>query len=204
MLTVVGFALAQQLGVGMDFIAMVGATAALLFAGKGVEDAIHKVNWTVILFFMGLFVIIGCVKQTGALGWVAEQVIALSGNELSLLVPLLGIFSAVASSIVDNIPVAATLIPIVQDISGDAVPAEPLWWTLIICCNLGGNGTPIGSISCVIAIYALKREAGVHVGWGTFLKLGGSIMLVQVAGAIVYVLLAYNLGWIPDLPNLAH
>ncbi|MEO1619067.1 MAG: SLC13 family permease, partial [Planctomycetota bacterium] len=60
LLTVFGFVFAQQLGVGMDFIAMVGATAALLFAGKGVEDAIQKVNWTVILFFMGLFVIIGC------------------------------------------------------------------------------------------------------------------------------------------------
>ena len=199
MATVVGFVFAQQLGVGMDFIAMVGATAALLFAGKGVEDAIGKVNWTVIMFFMGLFVIIGCVKQTGALGVVAEQVVALSGNDLRLLIPLLGGFSAVASSIVDNIPVAATLIPIVTDISGGGVPAEPLWWTLIICCNLGGNGTPIGSISCVIAIYALKREAGVHVGWGTFLKLGGSIMLVQVAGAIFYVMLSYSQGWIPAL-----
>ncbi|TWU38995.1 Arsenical pump membrane protein [Novipirellula aureliae] len=199
-LTVIGFALAQQLGVGMDFVAMVGATAALLFAGKGVEDAIGKVNWTVILFFMGLFLIIGCVKQTGALAWVAEQVVAVSGNRLEWLLPLLGVFSAVASSIVDNIPVAATLIPIVQDISGDAVPAEPLWWVLIICCNLGGNGTPIGSISCVIAIYALKREANVHVGWGTFLKLGGSIMVVQVIGAIAYVMLATNMGWIPDLP----
>ncbi|WP_149753147.1 SLC13 family permease [Rubripirellula obstinata] len=199
MATVVGFVFAQQLGVGMDFVAMVGATAALLFAGKGVEDAIGKVNWTVIMFFMGLFVIIGCVKQTGALGVVAQQVVELSGNDLRLLIPLLGGFSAVASSIVDNIPVAATLIPIVKDISDGGVPAEPLWWTLIICCNLGGNGTPIGSISCVIAIYALKREAGVHVGWGTFLKLGGSIMLVQVAGAIVYVMLSYNQGWIPSL-----
>ena len=199
-LTVVGFIFAQQLGVGMDFIAMVGATAALLFAGKGVEDAIGKVNWTVILFFMGLFVIIGCVKQTGALAWVAEQVIELSGNKLMLLVPLLGVFSAVASSIVDNIPVAATLIPIVKDIAADGtVSIEPLWWTLIICCNLGGNGTPIGSISCVIAIYALKKEAGVHVGWGTFLKLGGLIMLVQVAGAIAYILIHYNSGWTPKL-----
>jgi len=197
--TVVGFVFAQQLGVGMDFVAMVGATAALLFAGKGVEDAIHKVNWTVILFFMGLFIIIGCVKQTGALAWVAQQVIELSGNRLELLIPLLGVFSAVASSIVDNIPVAATLIPIVNDISGDSVPAEPLWWTLIICCNLGGNGTPIGSISCVIAIYALKREANQHVGWGTFLKLGGTIMLVQVAGAILYVMFAHSQGWIPPL-----
>lgn len=198
-LTVIGFVFAQQLGVGMDFIAMVGATAALLFAGKGVEDAIHKVNWTVILFFMGLFVIIGCVKQTGALAEVATAVIKFSDNNMNLLIPLMGGFSAVASSIVDNIPVAATLIPIVNDISSDTVPAEPLWWTLIICCNLGGNGTPIGSISCVIAIYALKREAGEHVGWGTFLKLGGSIMLVQVAGAICYVMFCYHQGWLPDL-----
>lgn len=201
--TVLGFVFAQQMGVGMDFIAMVGATAALLFAGKGVEDAIHKVNWTVILFFMGLFIIIGCVKQTGALAWVAQQVIDVSGNRMELLVPLLGGFAAIASSIVDNIPVAATLIPIVQDISGEGVPAEPLWWTLIICCNLGGNGTPIGSISCVIAIYALKKEAGVHVGWGTFLKIGGMIMLVQVAGAILYVMLAYHQGWIPELAHHA-
>ena len=199
--TVLGFVFAQQLGVGMDFVAMVGATAALLFAGKGVEDAIHKVNWTVIMFFMGLFIIIGCVKQTGALAWVAQQVIAFSDNEMSLLIPLLGVFSAVASSIVDNIPVAATLIPIVRDISGDAVPAEPLWWTLIICCNLGGNGTPIGSISCVIAIYALKREANERVGWGMFLKLGGSIMLIQVIGAILYVGLCFQQGWIPPLAS---
>ncbi|WP_153557268.1 ArsB/NhaD family transporter [Roseimaritima sediminicola] len=197
--TVVGFALAQTLGVGMDFIALVGATAALLFAGKGVEDAIHKVNWTVILFFMGLFVIIGTVKQTGALGWVAEQVVELSDNEMTLLVPLMAVFSSVASSIVDNIPVAATLIPIVRDVSGPDVPAEPLWWTLVICCNLGGNGTPIGSISCVIAIYALKREANEHISWGMFIKLGGTIMLVQIALAIGYILVLYNQGLIPEL-----
>lgn len=201
MATVLGFIFAQSLGVGMDFVAMVGATAALIFAGKGVEDAIGKVNWTVIMFFMGLFVIIGCVKQTGALGWVAEQVIAISQNQLSLLIPLLGIFSAVASSIVDNIPVAATLIPIVGEIGDAGVPIEPLWWTLIICCNLGGNGTPIGSISCVIAIYALKREANIHVGWGTFLKIGGTIMLLQVIGAIAYVMMAYQLDWIPSLTS---
>lgn len=202
--TVCGFALAQPLHVGMDFIAIVGATAALLFSGKGVEDAIGKVNWTVILFFMGLFVIIGCVKQTGALKWVAEQVVVFSDNRIELLVPLMGVFSAVASSIVDNIPVAATLIPIVQDVTGgpEGVPAEPLWWTLVICCNLGGNGTPIGSISCVIAIYALKKEAGVHVSWGTFLRLGGGIMLFQITGAILYVLWLHSNGWIPSLEAL--
>lgn len=198
--TVIGFALAQPMGVGMDFIAMLGGTAALLFVGKGVEDSIHKVNWTVILFFMGLFLIIGCVKATGALSWASEQVIDLSGGQLSALIPLMGGFSAIASAIVDNIPVAATLIPIVRDIGGTGVAVEPLWWTLIICCNLGGNGTPIGSISCVIAIYALKREAGETVSWGYFLKLGGTVMVVQVFLAIIYVRLIHSMGWIPPIP----
>ncbi|MDA7980039.1 MAG: ArsB/NhaD family transporter, partial [Pirellulales bacterium] len=153
--TVIGFALAQPLGVGMDFIAMAGGTAALVFAGKTVEDSIAKVNWTVIMFFMGLFIIIGCVHESGALIWLAEQVVDFSGGEVTALVPLLSVFSAVASAIVDNIPVAATLIPVVTQIGAGGTPTEPLWWSVVLGCNLGGNGTPIGSISCVIALYTL-------------------------------------------------
>ena len=153
---------------------------------------------------MGLFIIIGCVGQTGALKWVAQQVVEVSDNRLTLLIPLMGGFSAVASSIVDNIPVAATLIPIVKDIAASGnVDIEPLWWTLIICCNLGGNGTPIGSISCVIAIYALKKEAGIHVSWGKFLKIGGTIMVIQVVGAIAYVMLMHSQGWIPPIESVS-
>lgn len=195
-LTVIGFAVAQPLGVGMDFVAMVGGTAALLFAGRGVEDTIAKVNWTVILFFTGLFVIIACVEATGALEMLAEVVIALSGQRPVMLVPILTMFSAVASAIVDNIPVAATLIPIVRHIGE---PLEPLWWSLVLGCNLGGNATPIGSISCVIAIHTLHKEAHIHVGWGEFLKLGGLTMLIQVAGAIVYLLVLYALQLYPPL-----
>ena len=144
--------------------------------------------------------IIGCIRATGALTLVSQHVVELSGNKLSLLLPLLSAFSAVASSIVDNIPVAATLIPIVKEISADGqVPAEPLWWALVICCNLGGNGTPIGSISCVIAIHELKRHSGEYVSWGTFLKLGGTIMVVQVAGAILYIMVMDWLNLIPQL-----
>lgn len=200
-MTVIGFALAQPLGVGMDFVAIAGGTAALLFAGKTVEDAIAKVNWTVILFFLGLFVIIGCVKATGALNLLAEQVVALSGGEVNALAPLLIGFSAVSSAIVDNIPVAATLIPVVSQIGAGPTPIEPLWWAVILGANLGGNGTPIGSISCVIALYTLKKEAGQTVGWGEFLKIGGTIMVVQVACAVVYLLLMHSAGQIPPLGN---
>jgi Na+/H+ antiporter NhaD/arsenite permease-like protein len=198
-LTILGFAFAQTLGLGMDFIAMAGGTAALLFAGHSVEETIGKVNWTVILFFTGLFLIIGCVEATGVLERLAAAVVSLAGESQTTLVPVLCIFSAGTSAIVDNIPVAATLIPIIQSIGNMGVTLEPLWWSLILGSNLGGNGTPIGSISCVIALYTLKREAHISVGWGEFIKLGGVIMLVQVAGAIVYLLLLLALDAIPSL-----
>jgi Na+/H+ antiporter NhaD/arsenite permease-like protein len=190
--TVVGFALAQLLGVGLDYVAMVGGTAALLFAGRDVEDAISKVNWTVILFFTGLFVIVACVEATGALARLADFVVTIAGQSPQVLVPLLTAFAAVSSAIVDNIPVAATLIPIVRHLGE---PSEPLWWSLILGCNLGGNATPIGSISCVIAIHTLHREAHVAVSWGEFLKIGGSIMIVQTIGAAIFLslLLAWDL-----------
>lgn len=197
--TVAGFAFAQLLGLGMDFIAMSGGTAALLFAGKSVEDAIAKVNWTVVLFFMGLFLIIGCVESTGALEWLAQQVVDLSGDSLTLLVALLSAFAAVASAVVDNIPVAATMIPIVRNISSMGLPAEPLWWALVLSCNLGGNGTPIGSISCVIALYTLKKEADINVGWGEFIKLGGTILVLQIIATIAYLEALYVFDLLPKL-----
>jgi Na+/H+ antiporter NhaD/arsenite permease-like protein len=198
-LTIVGFALAQTLGLGMDFIAMAGGTAALLLAGQSVEDTVSKVNWTVILFFTGLFLIIGCVEETGALQQLAHIVVSFAGESETRLVPVICIFSAASSAIVDNIPVAATLIPIIKNITTIGVAPEPLWWSLVLGCNLGGNGTPIGSISCVIALYTLKREAKISVGWGEFIKLGGLIMLVQVSGAIVYLLVLQSMDLFPAL-----
>ena len=201
-LTILGFAFAQTLGLGMDFIAMAGGTAALLFAGHSEEETIGKVNWTVILFFTGLFVIIGCGEATGVLERLAAMVVSLAGDSQTTLIPVVCIFSAGTSAIVDNIPVAATLIPIIENIKSMGVAEEPLWWSLILGSNLGGNGTPIGSISCVIALYALKREAKISVGWGEFIKLGGTIMLVQVVGAVLYVLLLQTLDAIPSLPEV--
>lgn len=201
-LTVLGFAFAQVLHLGMDFVAMAGGTAALLFAGRSVEDTINKVNWTVILFFVGLFVVIGCVEATGALASLADQVVALSGGHVNALIPILCVFSALTSAIVDNIPVAATLIPIIQKIAATGVAPEPLWWSLVLGSNLGGNGTPIGSISCVIALYTLKKEAQVSVGWGEFIKLGGLIMLVQIIGAVAYLLILQALNAFPSLPGI--
>ncbi len=197
-LTIVGFAVAKPLGVGPDFIALVGGAAMLLFHGKHVEETVKKINWTVILFFSGLFIIVGIVKETHALERVAGALTALTGDSVPLSVAIVTWFSGLASAIVDNIPVAATMIPMVPAM--DSVPHEPLWWSLIIGANLGGNATPIGSISCVIALHALAKEAGIHVGWGRFLAVGGVLMALQLFLATLWIIGYDAFDLLPALP----
>ncbi|MCA8945138.1 MAG: anion permease, partial [Planctomycetes bacterium] len=165
--TVIGFATAQMIGVGLDFIAMAGGMAALLFCAGDPEKAIKKVKWTVILFFVGLFVIIGCVKSTGLLEVTADSLISLGGGSTVILVSVIGVFVMLSSGFVDNIPVTATMLPILDQIAKESPAlAAPLFWVLVGASNLGGNGTPIGSVSAVVALHALETDRGEKVGWG--------------------------------------
>ena len=197
--TILGFAFAQQIGVGLDFIAVAGATAALLFSGFDPEDAIRKVKWPIVLFFVGLFVLIGTVGETGLLELAANQIFAITGPELVPVLLLLGPFVFITAAIVDNIPVAATMIPIVQIMIGQGLAPEPLWWALIAACNLGGNPTPVGSIAAVIALHALERERGIRIGWGEYLKIGGTVAALQIVIVIAYILAYQRLELFPDL-----
>lgn len=199
-LTIVGFATAQPLGVGLDFIAMAGGAAAILFSGQNPDDAVKKVNWTVIVFFVGLFVMIGTVEHSGLLQHAAGLLSDVSGGNVHIATAVLVVFTAVTSGIMDNIPVAATMIPIVATMTQD-LPAAPLWWALVISANLGGNGTPIGSISGVIALSALQEEGHDKVGWGEWFKVGAVAMLLQLVVVIVWLSLFTVFDLYPALPS---
>lgn len=186
-LTVIGFASARSLHVGLDFVAMCGGVAALLFSGHSTEKAIKVVKWDTILFFVGLFVIIGAVESTHLLTTLAHSIVQLSGGNATITLLLFSVFSMVASGVVDNIPIAATMIPIVHALEADGMAVDPLWWALILMANMGGNSTPVGSISNVIALSSLEKERGIKVSWGEFLRVGGSILAVQ--GALL-------IGWL--------
>jgi Na+/H+ antiporter NhaD/arsenite permease-like protein len=185
--TVLGFSLAQRLGVGLDLIAFIGGTVALLASRMYPDDIIKKVNWSMILFFVGLFVIIGAVQETGLLDWQARQMVAISGGNPTITMLLLALFVLILSGVMDNIPVAATLIPLVRSMEAQGLPGEPLWWSLVIAANLGGNSTPIGSVSSVIALNALEKERHIKIGWGEFLKVGGTICLLQGILTLIYL-----------------
>ncbi len=197
--TIIGFATAQQLGVGLDFIAVLGGTAALLFSGFDAEEAIKKVKWPVIMFFVGLFVIIGTVRETGLLDLLASQIYTISGDNVVLAVVVIVPFAFILSGLVDNIPVAATMIPVVKSMIAQGLAAEPLWWGLIGACNLGGNPTPVGSISAVIALHALEKERRIKIGWGEYLKVGGAVTVLQILLVIGYIYLFYKFGLFPSL-----
>jgi Na+/H+ antiporter NhaD/arsenite permease-like protein len=198
-LTIVGFSVAQQLGVGLDFIAIVGATAALLLSGMSPEETIRKVKWPVILFFVGLFVLIGTVRETGLLDLLAQQIYDISGSNIIIAISLMIPFVFVTAAIVDNIPVAATMIPVIQTMTARGLVAAPLWWTVIAACNLGGNPTPVGSIGAVIALHALERERDITIGWGEYLKAGGLVTIVQVVLVFAYLSAYWYLGLFPSL-----
>lgn len=202
-LTIVGFAVAQQLHVGLDFVAMTGGACAILFAGHDPEEAIKKVNWTVILFFIGLFVMIGTVEHSGLLQSAAGMLTDVSAGNIYIAIVVLVVFTAAASGIMDNIPVAATLIPIVSSMA-NALPAAPLWWGLVLAANLGGNATPIGSISCVIALSALQEGGGKKVGWGEWLRVGGLVLTLQVALVLAWLLLWTFFDLFPAIPAKLH
>ncbi len=198
-LTILGFAFAQQLGVGLDFIAFCGAAAALFFSGFDTEDAIRAVKWPIILFFVGLFVLIGAVRETGLLEVMAAQIFEISGTNVFIAIVILVPFVFLTAGIVDNIPVAATMIPIIKSMIAAGLPAEPLWWSLIAACNLGGNPTPVGSIAAVIALHALEKERGIRIGWGEYLKVGGVVTLLQIPFVIGYTELYRWLDLFPTL-----
>jgi Na+/H+ antiporter NhaD/arsenite permease-like protein len=197
-LTIAGFAFAQKLRVGLDFIAISGGIVALVFSGVDPEEAIKKVKWPVILFFVGLFVIIGSVEKSHLLARLAGAIVGMSGGSATALMLIMAAFVLLLSGVVDNIPVAATLIPIIRTLEAQGFSVDPLWWTIIIAANLGGNSTPVGSVSSVIALAALEKERNVKIGWGEFLKVGGSITLAQGALVLGYLFVFERFGLFPS------
>lgn len=197
--TIVGFAVARLIGLGLEFVALTGATAALLLSGIDTEDAIRQVNWSIVIFFVGLFTLIAAVQASGLLSAAALGLRDLTGGDVFTTQTLLLWFSAGASGVVDNIPVSATLVPMVKAMGAAGMNMTPLWWSVIIGANLGGSITPIGSISCVIALHSLETEARTHVSWLEFIKVGGAIAVLQTAAATVYLLALTSLDLIPAI-----
>lgn len=178
---------------GMGFVALFFAMAVLIVFKHEVHKFYAAVDWDLLGFFASLFVVINVMEHAQVLAWLGKgigQLIAL-GDEAGPAALTAG--AAVASSVTDNIPLSAMLAKI---LAADATPAEsPLWWCVIFGSNLGGNITPIGSASTVVAVTIIHKEK-LKMSFGQFVKAAIPFALIQIILAIGYVLLAWKIGWI--------
>lgn len=199
---IIGFVLARQLHLEPATIALFGAATLLLLTcigrsaneqTKTVTKTFEEVEWITIFFFIGLFIVIYGVESTGLLAILANKLVAATGGDLRVTVFAILWASAVLSSIVDNIPFVATMIPLVKDMApafGGPEGLMPVWWALSLGACLGGNGTIIGA-SANLTVAGLAERAGIRFAFLEYMKIAYPVMLVTVALAMIYLELRY-------------
>ena len=191
---IIGFFLHGALHLEPATVALLGAAGLMLYAGSDVEEVLREVEWPTLLFFVGLFVLVGGLEVTGFVDRIAHTLtgVAPGGSATTAILVMLG--SAFASGIVDNIPFTATMIPVIQELSrtGELSEAQvrPLWWSLAIGADFGGNLTLIGA-SANVVVAGMSERAGQKISFVKFMAYGIPVTLISLAVAVPYVLVRY-------------
>jgi Na+/H+ antiporter NhaD/arsenite permease-like protein len=192
-------------------IAIGGAVVMLLVTSPHhVEDQLDSVEWTTIIFFAGLFVMIHGLQYMGLIEMIADLISdtvskASEANRLMVAVLLLLWVSAIASAFIDNIPYTATMVPVVIELASDdtlGLELGPLAWALALGACLGGNGTIIGASANVVAA-GLAEESGNDISFNRFFRTGFPIMILTLFLATVYCVVRYAIEWPNDMIPMA-
>ena len=190
--TVIGFFLQQITGLNPAIVALAGAAVAMLVCGPEVEAVLHEVEWPTILFFVGLFVMVGALESTGFIELMAHS-LASASDSLAGTAMLVMWGSGFASGIVDNIPFTATMIPVIEGLAEargyDVATMEPLWWSLSLGACLGGNFTLIGASANLVVAGLVAREGMTTFTFLRFLLWGFPLTLVALVISSAYILL---------------
>ena len=191
----------------MAWVALIGAVLTLLVTTPHeLEEALEKVEWSTLLFFAGLFVLVHSLDLMGVIKWIGEQVVYTisqfddSGTQLTVAILLLLWVSAIASAFIDNIPYTATMVPVVLVMAQPIVnggelglPLQPLIWALAFGACLGGNGTLIGASANVVTA-GMAEEEGYKISFNEFFKTGFPVMIITTAIVTLYCMLVYVWG----------
>jgi len=172
--------------------AMTGALIAMLLGGHKMSRVLVKIDYPTIVFFAGLFIIVGAMEHVGLLKIAAATVKTLSGGDFFIALSIILWVSAFGSSIVDNVPFAATMAPILKHMSETfGFPLLPLVWSTALGTDIGGNGTPIGASANVVAVATYERVMGKSISWGYYCKACYPAMMVVVAVSNFFLYVFY-------------
>jgi Na+/H+ antiporter NhaD/arsenite permease-like protein len=180
-LTILGFVFSEQLGLSLAVIAIAGGVLMVLISGRKLDEIMSHLDWGLIAFFLGLFVLIQALALVDVLDFIAENLVSiLPDNSLYSAIILLW-FVSIISGIVDNIVVAAAFGPILLNVTETSgLDPKLLAWAMIFGANFGGGLTPIGAPSAVVGLALLYRKTGEKIGWGEFIKTQGLATFVRL------------------------
>jgi anion transporter len=189
----VGFVGHAVLHIEPSVVALLGAGLLVLLSRSKPRDFMQSVEWETLLFFAGLFIMIGALVKTGVIAQLAEAAARATGGDPLTATMLILFVSALLSGVIDNIPYTAAMSPIVLQLTqgiADPVQANALWWSLAIGADFGGNLTAIGA-SANVVILGIAMRSGYPISFWEFTRKGAIVTVVTIALAVPYLLLRY-------------
>lgn len=189
-IVVFAFIFHSQLHLESSTVALTAAGIMLLIGRQDVEEAIAGVEWSTLIFFTGLFIVVGGLQETGVIQIVANTLVDMTAGHMTLTILLILWVSAIISAFLDNIPFVATLIPLILTMESSGVDVAPLWWAVSLGACLGGNGTLIGA-SANVVLSGISNRHGFPITFASYFKVGFPLMLLSVGICTIYMLLRY-------------
>ena len=178
-------------GLTVSFIGTLISIATLAVFWKDAKELLSKVDYKTVLFFIGLFMVVGGLEETGTLEIIAGFIGKISGGNIKLMVGIILWLSAVASAFVDNIPFAATMIPVVKTLAAtQGVDIETLSWALAMGTDIGGSATPIGASANVVGT-SVAAKNGYFIDWGTYCKSAVTATIIVIVISMVMIFARY-------------
>ena len=180
-----------QTGLTVATIGLGIAILTLVTSGKEAVELMKKVDYKTLLFFVGLFVVVGGLEQTGVLEVIAGLIAKVSGGNIKLMIAIIIWGSAIASAFVDNIPFAATMIPVIKSLAvAQGVDLSILAWALSMGTDIGGSATPIGASANVVGT-AVAAKHGHPIGWGQYCKEVAPATIMVVLFSMLFIFVRY-------------
>jgi Na+/H+ antiporter NhaD/arsenite permease-like protein len=193
-LTFVGFFLAEQFNhMPPGVVALSGAAFLIVWVRPNMHSMLREVDWTTLLFFIGLFVVVGAMEATGAIHWLATRIAVLAGESVYRASLLTLWVSGIASGIVANIPFTVAALPVADYLTSilpGAAESKIIYWALILGADLGGNATYLGSAPNIVAV-GLLTQAGYRLSFGRFMRDGVPVTVITLIIASIWLVLRY-------------
>ena len=165
----------------------------VLYTKTDIEKILEEVEWTTLMFFVGLFILVGSLEHYHVIKWIADNVFSRLGDNPYVNVLVVQWVSGIASGFLDNIPFTITMIPIIEIINGSNPELQNLlWWALALGACLGGNITMIGASANIVSI-GIAKKAGVNISFIEFMKFGAVISFISLLISSIYLIIRINI-----------